>query len=77
MTSEQLLVKMRHPCEMSLMIFRRAYVTASTAKTANSDQKVGLKAADIARKLRSEKQKQTVIKKEVGQVCFFKHLPVY
>ncbi|KAI7795003.1 pseudouridylate synthase RPUSD4, mitochondrial [Triplophysa rosa] len=65
MAFEQFLVKMRHPCEMSFMMFRRVYVTASTAKTANSDQKVGLKAADIARKLRSEKQKPTVINKEV------------
>lgn len=64
MAFEQCLVKMRHPCEMSFRMLRRAYVTASTT-SANSDQKIGLKAADIARRLRSEKEKPSNIQKEV------------
>lgn len=65
MTFEQVFVKMRHPCEMWFVMLRRAYVTASTTHTADANRKIGLKAADIAKRLRSEKQKPTDINKEV------------
>lgn len=62
-------VKMRHAREVTFTMLVRAYATASKTETVASNGKAGLKAADIANRLRSEKEKQTNDKNEVGDVC--------
>ncbi|XP_051531997.1 pseudouridylate synthase RPUSD4, mitochondrial-like [Myxocyprinus asiaticus] len=61
-----LFVKMRHPCEVcSTVTLGRAYATASKTETPAANRKTVLKAADIAKRLRSEKEKQTDFENEV------------
>ncbi|KAF4107580.1 pseudouridylate synthase RPUSD4, mitochondrial [Onychostoma macrolepis] len=56
---------MRHAREVTFTMLVRAYATASKTETVASNGKAGLKAADIASRLRSEKEKETNDKNEV------------
>ncbi|KTG06104.1 hypothetical protein cypCar_00013059 [Cyprinus carpio] len=62
---------MRHAREVTFTMLVRAYATASKTETVASNGKAGLKAADIANRLRSEKEKQTNDKNEVSNVCLY------
>ncbi|KAK9966461.1 hypothetical protein ABG768_003569 [Culter alburnus] len=56
---------MRHAREVTYTMLMRAYATASKTETFASNRKTGLKAADIANRLRGEKEKRTDDKNEV------------
>ncbi|XP_043108359.1 mitochondrial RNA pseudouridine synthase rpusd4 [Puntigrus tetrazona] len=56
---------MRYAREVTFTPLVRAYATASKTETFASSGKAGLKAADIANRLRSEKEKQTNVNNEV------------
>ncbi len=60
---------MRCAREVTFTMLARAYATASMTETVASNGKAGLKAADIANRLRREKEKQTNDKNEVSYVC--------
>lgn len=61
---------MRHAREVTYTMLMRAYATVSKTETLASNRKTGLKAADIANRLRSEQEKRINDKNEVGFVVY-------